>query len=274
MAIREIRTMGDEVLTKKCKEVTAMTPRTMFLIEDMIDTMYANDGIGLAACQVGMLKQMVVYDVKYIDEKHPKKEPHVLPEVIDAIGNAEEYIRILRLQGNDIRAQEVQKKYEYFMNNRDRIPEMKQHINEGMSPEFKAEFEDIMRRIADGEEISFGNVDIPELEPDEGEIVYNGITISSWGNGFNQYGEIMMQISDEVIESIELAVEQGQLVLTDAQRQTLLKAKQKPKEQEVSEQDFREVAENSIGEKDTAFNALKIASQEPEKDSNIQSQGE
>lgn len=192
----------------------------------------------------------------------------------EIIGNAEEYIRMLRLQGNDVEAQNVQRKYEYFMNNRNRITEMRQHINEGMSPEIKAEFEDIMRRIADGEEISFGDVDISEIEPDEGEIVYNGITISSMGHGINQYGEIMMQISDEVIDSIELAVEQGQLVLTDAQKQTLLKAKQKPQDKEVSEQDFKEVAENSIGEKDTAFNALKLASQEPEKDGNIQSQGE
>lgn len=189
----------------------------------------------------------------------------------DIIGNAEEYIRMLRLQGNDVEAQNVQRKYEYFMNNRNRIPEMKQHINERT---IDPEMAEIMRRIADGEEISFGNVAIPEIEPDEGEIVYNGITISSLGNGFNQYGEIMMQIPDEVIDSIELAVEQGQLVLTDAQRQTLLKAKQKPKEQEVSEQDFREVAENSIREKGVAFNALRLASQEPEKDNNIQSQGE
>ena len=39
MAIREIRTMGDEVLTKVCKEVKMMTPRTAILIEDMLDTM-------------------------------------------------------------------------------------------------------------------------------------------------------------------------------------------------------------------------------------------
>ena len=40
MAVREIRTMGDEVLAKACKEVTTMTLRTRLLIEDMIDTMY------------------------------------------------------------------------------------------------------------------------------------------------------------------------------------------------------------------------------------------
>ena len=63
MAVREIRTMGDEVLTKACKEVKMMTPRTRVLIEDMIDTMYEAMGVGLAAPQVGILKRIVVIDV-------------------------------------------------------------------------------------------------------------------------------------------------------------------------------------------------------------------
>ena len=63
MAIREIRTMGDEVLTKTCKEVKALTPRTLVLIEDMLDTMYEAQGVGLAAPQVGILKRIVVIDV-------------------------------------------------------------------------------------------------------------------------------------------------------------------------------------------------------------------
>ncbi len=63
MAIREIRTMGDEVLKKQCKEVKAMTPRTAVLIEDMLDTMYEAMGVGLAAPQVGVLKRIVVIDV-------------------------------------------------------------------------------------------------------------------------------------------------------------------------------------------------------------------
>ncbi len=63
MAIREIRTMGDEVLTKTCKEVKMMTPRTLILIEDMLDTMYEAMGVGLAAPQVGVLRRIVVIDV-------------------------------------------------------------------------------------------------------------------------------------------------------------------------------------------------------------------
>ncbi len=63
MALRTIRTMGDEVLTKQCKPVKEVTPRIKTLIEDMIDTMYEAEGVGLAAPQVGVLKRLVVIDV-------------------------------------------------------------------------------------------------------------------------------------------------------------------------------------------------------------------
>ena len=63
MAIRKIRIMGDGVLTKKCKEVKEVTPRIRQLIDDMIETMYEEMGVGLAAPQVGVLKRIVVIDV-------------------------------------------------------------------------------------------------------------------------------------------------------------------------------------------------------------------
>ncbi len=63
MAIRTIRTQGDPVLNKQCREVTQMTPRLHQLIEDMYDTMYEANGVGLAAPQVGILKQIVVIDI-------------------------------------------------------------------------------------------------------------------------------------------------------------------------------------------------------------------
>lgn len=62
MAIRNIRTMGDPILTKKCKEVKEVTPRIKELIDDMFDTMYEANGVGLAAPQVGILKRIVVID--------------------------------------------------------------------------------------------------------------------------------------------------------------------------------------------------------------------
>lgn len=63
MALRTIREMGDEVLTKKCREIKEITPRIKELIEDMIETMYEANGVGLAAPQVGILKRLVVIDV-------------------------------------------------------------------------------------------------------------------------------------------------------------------------------------------------------------------
>ncbi|MCR4923635.1 MAG: peptide deformylase [Lachnospiraceae bacterium] len=63
MAIREIRVMGDPVLSKRCKEVTEMTDRLKTLVNDMFDTMYDAEGVGLAAPQVGILKRIVVVDV-------------------------------------------------------------------------------------------------------------------------------------------------------------------------------------------------------------------
>ncbi len=67
MALRQIRVLGDPVLTKVCKEVTEITPRTLELIDDMFDTMYEANGVGLAAPQVGILKRICVVDVTYED---------------------------------------------------------------------------------------------------------------------------------------------------------------------------------------------------------------
>ena len=63
MAIIEIREMGDNILNTVCKEVKEVTPRTKDLIDDMFDTMYEANGVGLAAPQVGILKRIVVIDV-------------------------------------------------------------------------------------------------------------------------------------------------------------------------------------------------------------------
>lgn len=63
MAIRKIRQLGDEILRKKCREVPEMTPKLKELVEDMYDTMYEAEGVGLAAPQVGILKRIVVIDV-------------------------------------------------------------------------------------------------------------------------------------------------------------------------------------------------------------------
>lgn len=83
MAIRNIREYGDAVLNKTCKEVTEMTARTRELIEDMLETMYAANGVGLAAPQVGVLKRIVVIDIS-----EDRTEPYILinPAIVESSG--------------------------------------------------------------------------------------------------------------------------------------------------------------------------------------------
>ena len=62
MAIRNIRKEGDEILRVKCKTVREINDGIRRLIEDMFETMYATDGVGLAAPQIGIVRQIVVID--------------------------------------------------------------------------------------------------------------------------------------------------------------------------------------------------------------------
>jgi peptide deformylase len=63
MATRIIRTSEDEILKKKCKPVNEINERILTLLDDMAETMYEANGVGLAAPQVGMLRRVVVIDV-------------------------------------------------------------------------------------------------------------------------------------------------------------------------------------------------------------------
>lgn len=63
MAIRNIRIHGDDILRKKSKTVKVITPSVLSLLDDMAETMYNAEGVGLAAPQVGILKRIVVIDV-------------------------------------------------------------------------------------------------------------------------------------------------------------------------------------------------------------------
>lgn len=94
MAIRQIRTIGDEILRKECKPVKLMTPRTQDLIEDMFETMYEENGVGLAAPQVGVLKQIVVIDVE-------DGEQYVLinPKIVETEGSVTGYEGCLSVPG-------------------------------------------------------------------------------------------------------------------------------------------------------------------------------
>ena len=63
MAVREIRKSGDELLRKKSRDVKEITDRIRTILDDMAETMYQEEGGGLAACQVGILRRLVVIDV-------------------------------------------------------------------------------------------------------------------------------------------------------------------------------------------------------------------
>lgn len=67
MGLRNVRREGDEILKKKSKDVDVIDDKIKELIKDMIDTMHEYDGVGLAAVQVGILKNIIVIDL--YDEK-------------------------------------------------------------------------------------------------------------------------------------------------------------------------------------------------------------
>lgn len=63
MAIRKIVKVGDEILTKKCRTVEKIDDRVLTLLDDLADTLYESNGVGLASPQVGILKRIAVIDI-------------------------------------------------------------------------------------------------------------------------------------------------------------------------------------------------------------------
>ncbi|MCI9593034.1 MAG: peptide deformylase [Lachnospiraceae bacterium] len=94
MAVRQIRVLGDELLRKSCKPIKEVTPRIRQLIDDMFETMYEANGVGLAGPQVGILKQVVVIDV---DDGNQ----YVLinPEILETVGSKTDYEGCLSIPG-------------------------------------------------------------------------------------------------------------------------------------------------------------------------------
>ena len=85
MAIRKVRLEDDEILRKKCKPVEVVDEKIKELVKDMIETMHDQDGVGLAAPQVGILKRVVVIDL------YDDNGPYVLinPEIVKEKGEQE-----------------------------------------------------------------------------------------------------------------------------------------------------------------------------------------
>lgn len=94
MALRKIRELGDPVLNKTCKEITEVTPRIAELIDDMFETLYEANGVGLAAPQVGILKRLVIIDTT-------GEDPIVMinPKILETSGEQTDYEGCLSVPG-------------------------------------------------------------------------------------------------------------------------------------------------------------------------------
>lgn len=93
MAIRQILKEGDESLTKVSRRVEKIDERILELLDDMIETMYKADGVGLAAPQVGILKRVVVIDIG------DGVLELINPEIISSTGEQREIEGCLSLPG-------------------------------------------------------------------------------------------------------------------------------------------------------------------------------
>lgn len=210
-----------------------------------------------------------------VSEEKPVTSLEEISEAIESsetFGNPEEYLRILELQGKKDEAIKVRQQYEYYMNNKDKMPKVSEQLQEEVDAIYNwaesGEFQTLDGRIIwSGEEQV---QDIPEVD---GSIIWNGKTIMS---GFlqDEFGRIQLDIPEDIIKEIDLAIKNGELVLTEAQRKTLLDVKQNLMRRQVSEGDFKSIAEENIVEKDKVYDALKLANQVPENGDNIQGQGD
>src|SRR6056297_531305 len=83
MALLQVREIGDPVLRSKAKKIDEVTKKTNDLIDNMFDTMYAEEGVGLAAPQVGILKRIAVIDIR-----EENKVILINPEIVEEEGKA------------------------------------------------------------------------------------------------------------------------------------------------------------------------------------------
>lgn len=98
MSVREVRYLGDPVLREMCREVETIDDDVRALVDDLLETMYAEDGVGLAAPQIGVPLRVFVYDVRDDD-----LDPGVLvnPRIVEATGKQKEVEGCLSIPGLD-----------------------------------------------------------------------------------------------------------------------------------------------------------------------------
>jgi len=109
MALLEIKKYPDPILKKKCQEVEEVTPEIKKLIEDMIETMEKNDGVGLAAPQVGILKRVIIVETEkgpqgFINPKIIKKTKETEMDSEGCLSVPGIFLKIKRWKGVEIEA--------------------------------------------------------------------------------------------------------------------------------------------------------------------------
>lgn len=97
MALREIRFLGDDILRKKSREVTVVDDKIRELLDDMVETMIKNNGVGLAAPQIGILKRIIVV---MFDDKIIKL---VNPVIVHSEGEAADYEGCLSVKKKNVK---------------------------------------------------------------------------------------------------------------------------------------------------------------------------
>lgn len=98
MAILNIVEIGDDILRKKCREVTEITPKIITLLDDMHDTLIKANGVGLAAPQVGILRRIFIIDAGAGEGEHEIIE-FINPKIIETKGHQEEVEGCLSVPG-------------------------------------------------------------------------------------------------------------------------------------------------------------------------------
>ena len=182
-------------------------------------------------------------------------------EEAEVLGNAEEYIKLLQLHGDKEKANIIQRKYEYFMNNSDRIPEIISKI-----------------KLEQSEYLEDANMENAEYwdGSEFGEIKFQRITLYRDGTvmEISEEGEMSFPtVSIDILRAIEDAVKTGKISLDEEQKITLLNAKESiEKEAQIGEEEIKEVAEDSVEELDETRKDIENARKE--KDKNTGEQGE
>ena len=117
MALRNVVKMGDEILRKKCKKVEKFDENLWVLLEDMFETMNKNNGMGLAAPQVGILKQIVVMEVN--GAKFEMINPEIIEQSTETLDDEECCLSVPNTNGVVSRPKEItvrfQDRYGFYM---------------------------------------------------------------------------------------------------------------------------------------------------------------